>query len=65
MSLAFVERIPTIQEIQKFRLILSTFQDGTGQLAMKGGQTLPGWRDFERSIALTFGGETQESKSFF
>jgi hypothetical protein len=65
MSLALVDRSPTHQEIQKLRLILSTFQDGTGQLALKGGATLPGWRDFERTVALAFDGEAQESKAIF
>jgi hypothetical protein len=29
------------------------------------GLTLPGWRDFERSVALAFNGEAQESKAIF
>jgi len=53
------------QEVEKLRLILSTYQDGTGMLAQKDGSTLPGWRDFERSVALAFGGEAQESKAIF
>ncbi|MBI1880249.1 MAG: hypothetical protein HYR94_18855 [Chloroflexi bacterium] len=57
MSLIFVDREPTEQEVQRFRLILSTYQDGTGQLAAANNMTLPGWRDFERSAALAFGGE--------
>ena len=46
-------------------MILSTYQDGSGQQAAKDGQTLPGWRDFERSVALAFGGIAQESKFIF
>jgi hypothetical protein len=65
MSLAFIDRKPSTQEIQKLRLILSIFQDGTGQLATKDNKTLPGWRDFERAVALTFGGIAQESKAVF
>ena len=34
-------------------------------LALKGGRTLPGWRDFERAVALAFGGEAQENKAIF
>jgi hypothetical protein len=30
-----------------------------------GGRNLPGWRDFERAVALVFSGETQESKAIF
>jgi hypothetical protein len=65
MQLPFVDRSPTSREVQKPRLILSAYQDGTGQLAAKGHLTLPGWRDFERSVALAFGGEAQESKAIF
>lgn len=58
-------RTPTLKEVEKLRLILSTYQDGTGMLAQKNGSTLPGWRDFERAVALAFGGEAQESKFIF
>ncbi len=34
-------------------------------LAARGGRTLPGWRDFERSIALAFGGYAPENKEVF
>lgn len=44
---------------------MSTYQDGSGQQAAEDGQTLPGWRDFERSVALAFGGVSQESKFIF
>jgi hypothetical protein len=67
MPIAFAHRNPTRNEIERLRLILSTYQDGTGMLADKSriGLTLPGWRDFERSVALAFKGEAQESKSIF
>lgn len=65
MTLAFVNRIPTKAEFEKFRLILSTYQDGSGMLAIENGHTLPGWRDFERTVATTFNGENQENKSIF
>ncbi len=65
MSIAFVERNPSHTEIERLRLVLSTYQDGTGMLAQKSGTTLPGWRDFERSVALAFGGVAQESKFIF
>jgi hypothetical protein len=64
VSLPFVDRQPTSREVTKLRLILSTYQDGTGMLASEG-KTLPGWRDFERAVALAFGGEAQESKAVF
>lgn len=56
---------PTEQEVEKLRLILSTYQDGTGMLASSNGLTLPGWRDFERAVATTFVGEAQENKYVF
>lgn len=60
-----VHRPPTPNEIEKLRLVLSTFQDGTGMLFVNDQGTLPGWRDFERSVALVFGGVAQESKAIF
>jgi transcriptional regulator with XRE-family HTH domain len=62
MSLPFVARPPSDMEVERLRLILSTYQDGTGQ---ERGGTLPGWRDFERSVALAFGGQAQENKAIF
>lgn len=64
-KLAFVDRPPTDAEIEKFRLILSTYQDGTGMLMQKSGRTLPGWRDFERSVAVAFNGRALESKYIY
>jgi hypothetical protein len=65
MSVIFAHKPPIDQEVEKLRLILSTFQDGTGQLAVANNMTLPGWRDFERSVALAFDGIAQESKAIF
>lgn len=56
---------PSLRTFQKLRLILSTYQDGSGQLRVSEDKTLPGWRDFERSVAIAFGGKAQESKSIF
>ena len=65
MSVPFADRPPDIHEVERFRLIFSTYQDGTGMLASDDGRTLPGWRDFERSIALAFDGIASESKDIF
>jgi hypothetical protein len=65
LAQAFVDRPPSEREVGRLRLILSTYQDGTGMLQVEHGQTLPGWRDFERAVALAFGGEAQESKTIF
>lgn len=64
MSLVFVDRSPTEAEVEKLRLILSTYQDGTGMLTIKD-KTLPGWRDFERSTAVCFNGIALESKAIY
>ncbi|HYG80934.1 MAG TPA: hypothetical protein VD861_11130 [Pyrinomonadaceae bacterium] len=34
-------------------------------LQVENGMTLPGWRDFERAVALAFNGKAQESKAIF
>ena len=65
MSVPFADRAPDVYEVERFRLIFSTYQDGTGMLASNDGRTLPGWRDFERSIALAFDGIPSESKDIF
>ena len=60
----FAHRDPTEGELEMFRLLLSTFQDGSGQLSVGSG-TLPGWRDFERTIAEITGGIAPENKGIF
>ena len=65
MPQALVDKPPTENEVEKLRIILSTYQDGTGMLQVENGMTLPGWRDFERAVALAFDGEAQESKAIF
>ena len=56
---------PSSREVERLRLLLSTYQDGTGMNARPGGMSLPGWRDFERAVALAFDGVAQESKFIF
>lgn len=63
--IALIHRSPTVNEFERFRLILSTYQDGTGMLAVNNTQTIPGWRDFERSVAHAFGGKSMESKFIY
>lgn len=62
MAVPFIERHPTTLEIERLRLILSTYQDGTG-MVHKG--TLPGWRDFERSVEATLNGKASENKHIY
>ncbi|MEO8111964.1 MAG: hypothetical protein ABI594_18085 [Ginsengibacter sp.] len=52
------------KQVEQIRLLMSTYQDGTGQLRVKDGRTLPNWRDFERSVATTFKGYAFENKGF-
>ena len=65
MNYMFTGSTPTTGQIERLRLILSTYQDGTGQLVFEPEKSLPGWRDFERSVALAFDGVGQESKAIF
>ena len=62
---AFADRPPTDRELERIRLCLSTYQDGSGMLAAGEGATLPGWRDFERAVAFALGGQASESKAIF
>ncbi len=61
MTIPFVDRPPTLPEVEMLRLILSTYQDGSGML-ITGETSLPGWRDFERAVAAAFNGKAMESK---
>jgi hypothetical protein len=55
---------PNPNQVERLRLLLSTYQDGSGMLVIRE-RNLPGWRDFERSVALAFGGQAAESKAIF
>jgi hypothetical protein len=67
--------MPTAMEVERLRLILSTYQDGSGQyqvslLARRWAEgnhakTLPGWRDFERTVAIAFTGVAPENKAIY
>lgn len=65
MGISLVNQPPSKSEMEQLRLILSTYQDGSGMLATENGGSLPGWRDFERAVAVVFGGINQENKSIF
>jgi hypothetical protein len=64
MSVAFASRNPSKQEVEQLRLVLSTFRDGSGMIAV-GDETFPGWRDFERAVAAVLGGKAPETKGVF
>lgn len=65
MAVAFVNRPPTQQEIERWRLIMSTFNDGSGQERDAHGSTRLGWRDIERVAAVMLGGDGGEDKQIF
>ena len=52
-------------EIERMRLVLSTFRDGSGQFVKSIGGYMPGYLDFERATALVCGGDTSEDKGIF
>ena len=64
MSVPFLTRPASANELEQLRLVLSSFRDGGGQLQDKAG-TLPGWRDYERAIAAVFHGWAPENKGVF
>lgn len=65
MSVPFVTRDPTLAEMERLRLVCSTYCDGSGMVTVRGGMTIPGWRDFERAFAAVFGGSAPEGKQVF
>jgi hypothetical protein len=58
------DRSPTPKEIERFRLLLSVFQDGSGMESKPYG-TFPGWRDFEDAVDAFFGVSTPIDKDIF
>ena len=63
---AFRDRELNAVEFERLRLMLSSFRDGSGQVILKGtNHSMPGFRDFERSLAAAVGGETPENKGIF
>jgi hypothetical protein len=63
---AFRDRELNSVEIERLRLMLSAFRDGSGQVIVSAaGDSMPGFRDFERSLASAIGGHTPEDKGIF
>jgi len=62
----FRDRSLAPNELERMRLILSTFRDGGGQVILKAtNESMPGFRDFERTVAAVCGGTTREDKGVF
>ena len=65
MSIPFVTRAPRKEDVERLRLAVSTFTDGSGMLKEPDGSTIPGWRVWERTVAEVLGGVTTEGKGVF
>jgi len=59
------DRAMNADEVERIRLALSTFRDGSGQFVKSISAYMPGYLDFERATALVCGGGTSEDKSIF
>jgi len=59
------DRDPSPDEVERFRLMLSVFKDGSGNVRMDDGTTRADWRQVERTLAECFGGATNEDKGVF
>ncbi len=65
-SYAYRDRPLNDKELEMLRLTLSSFRDGSGQNVRKAtGESMPGFRDYERSLAAVLGGATTENKGIF
>lgn len=63
---AYRDRPISEHELEMLRLALSSFRDGSGQVVLKKtGESMPGFRDYERSLAAVLGGSTTENKGIF
>jgi len=63
---AYRDRPLNKRELETLRLTLSSFRDGSGQVVLKKtGESMPGFRDYERSLAAVLGGTTKENKGIF
>ncbi|MAZ30097.1 hypothetical protein CL655_02315 [bacterium] len=65
MSIPYIERNPTNDEVLQMQLAFSTFCDGSGQERDGNGMTRAGWRDIERIFAEILGGKANENKHIF
>ncbi|MDD9206567.1 hypothetical protein PU560_08825 [Georgenia sp. 10Sc9-8] len=55
----------TADEVERLRLLLSTFRDGSGQFLKRLKVYMPDYLDFERATAEVCGGTTSEDKGVF
>jgi hypothetical protein len=62
---AIKDRPMTEDEVERMRLALSTFRDGSGQFLKRHRIYMPDYLDFERATALVCEGQTSEDKGVF
>ncbi|QCC86795.1 hypothetical protein DDIC_13075 [Desulfovibrio desulfuricans] len=65
MSIPFLTRKPNSRELERLRLSMSVFRDGSGQERESDNSSRPGWRDFERIFADILAGYANENKEIF
>lgn len=65
MSSPYSTRNATNDEVDLFRLLLSTYRDGSGAEAEADGSTRANWRQIERCVAELVKSETSEDKNIF
>ncbi len=65
VSAPIKDRPLTPDEVERMRLALSTFRDGSGQYVNSIRKFMPDYLDFERVTALVCGGTTGEDKGIF
>ena len=65
MSIPFLTREPSVCEIERLRLLMSVFRDGSGQERERDNTSRPGWRDLERVFADFLAGHANENKEIF
>lgn len=65
MSISLITKPLSSDEFERWRLIMSTFNDGSGQERDSDGNTRLGWRDIERVAAIMLQGHGGEDKQVF
>ena len=65
MSYPFIDRPPTGNELERIRLAMSSYCDGSGFLLEKDGRSRPASRDFERIFAELFDCQYRYDKGLF
>ena len=65
MGVLFATRNATVDELELFRKMMSTFRDGSGVEREEDGSTRAGWRQIERCVSALVNGIGGEDKGIF